>query len=112
MDNGLLFAFDAYQVHVLSFCLLPSLYLHVSIVFVDVSVCARVELEIDIPGNTYKLISVYGHLLHFILPVSLYDRKICLLSLHQAYGSVEINKQNHSWNSLAKGFQLIGLFGQ
>ena len=57
-DNELLFAFDAYQVHILSFCLLPSLYLHVSIVFVHVSVCACVELEIDIPGNTNKLISV------------------------------------------------------
>ena len=44
---------------------------------------------------------MYGnlHVLHFILYLtftsSLYDGKICLFS----YGSGEINKQTHSWNS-------------
>ena len=58
---------------------------------------------------------MYGHL--HVLPIilystftaSLYDGKICLFS----YGSGEINKHTHSWNSYANGrFQLRGHFGQ
>ena len=97
-------------IKVLSFGLLPSVYL--SVCFVHVSVCVRVKLEIHNPGNTNKLITDVLALTTFYFTVTLYDRKICLLSLHQAYGSVEINKQNHSRNRLAKGFQLRGLFGQ
>ena len=60
--------------------------------------------EIHSPGNMNKS-QLYGHLhgLHFIVNLNfsctLYDRKMCLLSLHQAYGSGEINKQTHSWKS-------------
>ena len=54
---------------------------------------------------------IYGHLIHYILTltITLYDVKICLLSLYQTYGCGEINKQTHSWNSWAKGFQLGGI---
>ena len=67
-------AFHTYQVP--SFCLLPSGYLIV--IFVHVSVCASVQLELYRPENT-KRPQMYRHLhvLHFILyltfTASLYD---------------------------------------
>ena len=66
---------------ILSFCLLPSAYLSVS--FVNVSVCASVQLEILSPENMNKTTDVRAlgcTTFHF------------MFSLHQAYGSGEINK--------------------
>ena len=105
-DNGLFFAFNDHQSAIIwsaSICLPICMFCS--------CVCIRVKLEIHNPGNTNKLITDVLALTTFYFTVTLYDRKICLLSLHQAYGSVEINKQNHSRNRLAKGFQLRGLFG-
>ena len=65
------------------------------------SVCASVQLEIHRPENTNKITNVRTltcgtfHFLYFTFTASSYDGKICMFS----YGSGEINKQAHSWNS-------------
>ena len=67
--------------------------------------CASIKLEIHSPGNTNKMTDVRAltctafYFIYKNFTVSLYNRKICLLLLHQAYGSGEINKQTNSWNS-------------
>ena len=82
--------------HFVCFCVSTYLY-----VFVHVSVCASLQLEIHSPENTIRS-QMYGHLhvLHFILfltfTASLYNVKINILF---SYGSGEINKQTYSWNS-------------
>ena len=88
--------FHAYNVP--SFCMLPSVYL--SVCFVHESVRASVQLEIHSPENTNKITDVLAFTcttFHFIsyFTASLYDRKYGLF----VYGSGEINKLTHSWNS-------------
>ena len=82
---------------------MPTKYHHFacfSVCFVHVFVCASVQLETHSPENTNKITDVRAltcTTFHFIFnfTASLYDGKICLFS----YGSGEINKQTHSWNS-------------
>ena len=91
---------------------------YLSVCFVHASVCASVQLEIHSPGNTNKMTDVRAltctafYFIFKFLPSFYLIEKLCLLSLHEAFGSGEINKQTKSWNSWAKGFQLRGLFGQ
>ena len=75
-------------------------------------VYANVQLEIHSPENKKKKSSTDVQALNsFYFTATLYDRKMCLLSFGQAYGSGEICKQPHSWNSSTKGFQLKGFLG-
>ena len=64
------------------------------------SVCLSVHLEIHSPDHTNVITDVQAlkcTTFHFIFnfTASIYDGKIRLFS----YGSGEINKQTHSWNS-------------
>ena len=68
---------------------------YLSVCFVYVSVCANVQLKIHSPENTNKITGVRTlacSTFHLTFTATIYDRKKCLLSLHQAYGSGEINK--------------------
>ena len=94
--TGYYCAFHAYQVP--SFCLLQSGYLIAC--FVHVSVCASVQLEMHRPENTDKITDVQAltcTTFHFIFNFDCFFKcwKICTFS----YGSGEINKQTHSWNT-------------
>ena len=82
---------------ILSFCLLASVYLSVYFflymcLYVRAYISKYTFLNIQIRSQMYE----HLHVLHFIFystfTDTLNDREICLLSLHQAYGSGEINK--------------------
>ena len=80
-DNGLFTHFMPSKYYHFAFFRL-STYLYV--LFVYVSVCVSIQLEIHSPENTNKITDVRAlHVLHFILysafTATLYDRKICML---------------------------------
>ena len=95
MENGLFTRFMLIKYHHFA-CFRLSTYLYV----LSMCVYVRAYNKKYSPENTNKITQMYGHLqVNFILyltfTASLYDGKICLFS----YGSGEINKQTHSWNS-------------